>query len=55
MNGRLITRKEEGLSSGEGRFTYLIGVDNSLIQKNEIKSIVTKEQFQNIEYRLEEK
>ena len=54
VNGKEIKKVNEWKSSKEGYFKYLVTELHEIIRGDEIKSIVTKEQFSSVEYRLEE-
>lgn len=54
VNGEIVTKIKEWNSLIDGNFRYVVTCHYEIIRADEIKSIVTKEQFKEMEYRVDE-
>ena len=54
MNGEIVTKIKEWNSSRDGYFRYAVTCHYEIIRADEIKSIVTKQKFKEMEYRVDE-
>ena len=55
VNGEKVTNIKEWNSSKDGYFRYAVTCYYEIIRADEIKTIVTKEQFESISYKVERK
>ena len=54
VNGQEVTEIKEWNSSKDGYFRYAVTCHYEIIRADEIKTIVTKEQFESISYKVKE-
>ena len=54
VNGKIVTEIKGWKSSKEGFFKYAVTTEHEIIRADEIQSIVTKEMFAQMEYKVKE-